>query len=464
MSIPFPVLGALVVIGLLIGCVYIYGLSKKWGILVPYAGMLLFGSMALPLTWNDRINPTVWLPIQRIRSELFLASGAAALLVVLFQSRRLRGKAQSLSVWLLVTAGMYAALLRFVHDSPAQGAFSIAFGIATLLPLALVAAIAMDDIEDFPILLRTITFVNSIWVAMVFVQIAANPKFVTMGNQYRFVGIFSNPQHSGVLMAFFCVIVLWLLLNDHRKYKLFYLALLGIDGLFLLWSGSRTGMGMTIIGVSAVLYSRAGRAILFLPIVAIISFVGLKMMIGVLGIDFGVERLTSTANTRDYAWWKLFTTGMENPLFGVGTLESEKSENSWLFGFAAFGIGMVSLLVLMTVVAMAEFLQSLRLRFSMPAHLRPMLDLTLGLIAMYFAGAMLEGYIISRVSSALCFYPIAASAGAIIRRHARLYQSDGSYDQNDLYSDDGEYADYGDSNEYDDYGDQGDNQSSAAYS
>ncbi len=439
MSIPFPVLAALICIGLIVSIVYTVGLTKKWGILLPFAGMLLFGSMSLPLDWNDRINPTVWLPIQRIRSELFLVSGAAGLLLVFFQISRLRGKKLSISVWTLVLAGMYAALLRFVHDSPSEGAFSVAFGICTLIPVALTATIVMDSLDDLVTLLRTVALTNIVWIFMVIIQIGANPKYVTMGNELRFVGILANPQHSGVLMAFFCVITLWLLTNDSRKLKAIYTILLGINCLFLLWTGSRTGLGMTIIGVSSILYTRVGRVILLLPLVGILTYVGLKVVVNVIDIDFGLNRLASTTNTRDYAWWKLLNTGLENPLFGVGTLESEKSENSWLFGFAAFGIGMLVMTIAMTFFAMWECFRLFRTRSWLPKYYRPYADLVIGIMAMYFAGAVLEGYIISRVSAALCIFPLAAGAGAMIRKFASEYR-DGNYVTDEYET----YSEYGD--------------------
>lgn len=431
MDIPLPILGVLALILLIGGAVYLFGLTKKWGILVPYCAMFLFGSMSLPLTWDDRVNPTVWLPIQQNRSTLYLISGIAALGMVFAQASHLRGKRQSISVWLLVGAGLYAAMLRFVHDGASEGASSVVFAMCTLLPLALLPSLVIREIDDFKLVLRAMVVVNIVWAGMVLVQIGVNPTFVTLGNQFRFVGIYANPQHAGVLMAFWCVIVLWLTLNDDRKYRLIYLALLGLNGAFLLWTGSRTGLGMTLIGVSAVLYTKAGRAILMLPVVAIITYVGLKVIVNVLGIDFGIERLASTDNTRDYAWWKLLKTGMENPLIGVGTLESEKSENSWLFGFAAFGIVMLSTLLLLTFVAVIESLKGLRARFSMSPHYRPMMDLVLGVVAMYFAGAVLEGYMISRVSATLCIYPVIAGAGALLRQSVSAQQP--------LYDDNYEY-------------------------
>lgn len=433
--------------------VYLVGLGKKWGILVPFAGMLLFGSMALPLDWNDRVMQTVWLPIQTQRSALFLGMGVVGLSVVLIQFGRFVRKPVSVSAVFLLMMGLYAALLRFVHDGSSEGASSVVFAFSTLVPLVLVSTISIDEPTDFLLVTRVIAAVNAVWVGMCGVQFLADPRLLTLGNQFRFMGILSNPQHAGALMAFMAVIMLWLLFNDSQKrFKLIYMGLIFANILLLIWTGSRTGLGMFMIGMSAVLYTKAGRTILFLPIVAIVAYVGIKFLINTLGLEIGVERLASTENTRDYAWWKLYSTGMENPLFGVGTLESEKSENSWLFGFAAFGIGMLALSVMFTLSAVWECWRLVRTRHWLPAYYRPYSDLMVGVMAMYFAGAVLEGYMVSRVSASMCIYPAIAGAGAMFRRFARQYHEAG-YVEDDSYGGESAYEDneaYGDGG----YGDQ----------
>ncbi len=443
---PVPILIALISFGLIAGLIYLLGLTKKWGILLPFAGMMLFSSMALPLTWNDRLNPTVWLPLQSTRSSLFFASGIAATLVVLFQINRMRGKHISVSAYILFFIGLYGALLRFVHGDAADGAFSVVFTLFTLTPLLLAAAIVIDEFQDLRLIFRSIALVNIAWVGMVFVQIAVNPKFVMQGNEYRFVGLLSNPQHSGVLMAFLCVIVLWLLLNDQRKYKIIFIGLLSINGLLLLWTGSRTGLGMAVIGTSAVLYSRAGRAILLLPLVGILGYISLKIMVDVVGIDLGFERMASTENTRTDAWLMLIETAKESPLFGVGMGEMDRSENSWLYGYASYGIGMLILLLLMTFVSMVEIAKSIKYRFTMPHEYRPYLDVLIGIMLMYYAGAVLEGYMISRVSVTICVFMVASVANINIRKLA-VQNHDYAYDEN-LYE---EYSHQDSSNKYDDY-------------
>jgi len=443
-----PILGA-IIIGLIAGVIYASGFTKKWGILVPFTGLFFFSSIALPVSWNGRLNPTVWLPVQSIRSKLFLGAGVAAMLVLLIQVQRLKGKSIPISAILLVCIGFYASLLRFVHGGVTDGFSSIAFSFFTLIPLVVTTALVLDEYRDLRLIFRSIMLVNIAWIGMVFVQIAINSRYITQGNEHRFVGLLSNPQHTGVLMAFLVVITLWMLLNDVGKYKIIYIGLLSINGIFLLWTGSRTGLGMGVIGISAVFYSRAGRAILILPVVGLLGYISLKLMVDVVGIDLGFERMTSTKNTRSDAWRELLISAQQNPMVGVGMDELERSENSWIYGFASYGIGMLILLLLMTFVATIEILKSIKVRFSLPQEYRPSLDVLVGLMLMYFAGAVLEGYMVSRVSATICIFMVAAVGNVCIRKLALREE----YDP-DSYEEHAEFAHEQYEHEYSEYGDE----------
>lgn len=442
LELPMPILGAMalvVVVGLF---VFVLGLTKKWGMLYPYALMVLFSCMATPMDWRDRVIPTVWLPIQQNRSTLYLAAGIGASLMMLAQINNLRGKPQSSMSWIILTAGFYAAMMRFVHEGPASGVASVFFAVMTLVPMVLLPAIVIRELDDFKLILRAIVISNCVWVLMVLMQIAVNPTFVTLGNEFRFMGLLSNPQHAGVMLPHICLILIWLIINDSNKYRLFYLFLIGVNGVFLLWTGSRTGAGMIVIGLCAIFYSRAGKAVLIFPVLMLLAYIGLKFMTNVVGNDIGVNRLVSMDNTRDEAWQRLIQQGLENPLTGVGVEGSEKSENSWLYALACYGVGMLAILSLLSAVAFAVGFKWFRARFSIPRYYRPMIDLCIAGVAMYFAGAVLEGYMISRVSASLCFFPIYCGVGAILCRTARTQDAQ-------VYEEAYEYDEYWDS-----YGDE----------
>ncbi|MEX0876989.1 MAG: hypothetical protein WD114_05980, partial [Phycisphaerales bacterium] len=214
-------------------------------------------------------------------------------------------------------------------------------------------------------------------------------------------------------------------------------------GVMLMWTGSRTGMGMTGIGVSAVLYSRAGKAILLLPLAGLVGYISVKVMVDMFGLTMGFERLTSTEDTRGDAWRVLIQTGIDNAVVGVGTDVSERSENSWLYGMAAYGVGMLVLLLIFTAAATIEIMQSFRTRFTLPGEYRPYIDGVIGIMLMYFAGAVLEGYMVSRVSATICIFMAASVANAQLRRLAKeQYGQLGEYEYG--YEEYAEYAEYDD--------------------
>lgn len=73
---------------------------------------------------------------------------------------------------------------------------------------------------------------------------------------------------------------------------------------------------------------------------------------------------------------------------------------------------------------------------------------------MYFAGAVLEGYMVSRVNSVLCFYIPIATAGALFRKFAKQYHEAGYMEDDGYGSESSEYADYGAYEGFEEYGDE----------
>lgn len=428
MNLTAPALGMFGLLCLAWLLLYLIGLGKRWGLVVVFGLMLLASAMALPLDWRGVVLQTVWLPIQSRRSLLFMIAGVFGVAMLMTQFSRLKGRPVSLAGLVLGVMALYASLLRLYHGGPADGFQSLVFTAVTILPLLLVGPLSVDRPEDVKLTVRAVAVVNMVWVGMCALQFVANYNYLTLGNEFRFVGLMSNPQHTGALIAFWGVVSLWLLLNDTgRMLRFLYLGLCGANLVILMWTGSRTGLGMTVIGSAAVLYTRAGRGVLFMPVVLILGYAAFKAMLAVTNLDVGVDRLTSTTDTRSHAWGTLIRVGMDNPLFGAGTDEAEKSENSWLYAFASYGIGMLLLAMLLTLVAMFEWFRAVRHRAALDLPGRRLLDLALGVVAMYFAGAVLEGYIISRVSPSLCFFMLFSGILAALRRQAIANQQAGAY-------------------------------------
>jgi len=392
--------------------------AKKRGMLIAFGGLLLFGSIAVGRDWKDNAIPGIWLTIQSYRSEGYFLFGVLLLGLILIQIWRGSGKGVSAAAWLLVLLSFYAATLRFFHNGPADGLFSIAFVIGTVVPVAMLPRLVIDDFEDFLRILRTVCVVSTGWLAMCAMQFVVNPRHLTTGNENRFLGLLSNPQHAAALAAFTAVVAVWLLLNDsYRRYVLVYAALAGINMILIAWAGSRTGMGMVVVGLSFVLFSRAGRAILLLPIVALLGVVLFKLLGQAEGLGSGLDRLASTENTRSEAWQTLLATGRGAPMIGVGMEDIDRSENSWLYAFAAYGIGAAALSVLATALMVWEMLKLGAKRFGAEVLAKPYIDFVLGFVMMYLAGAVFEGYMIARVGAPSVFIVMVLSMGAVLRKN-----------------------------------------------
>ena len=416
--------GAFVLIAGVIGFIVLAFMATKRRLLtVPMGAMLFASCLGVPLNPNGTMIRTVWLPLQTERSGLFLMFGIALGMHTVFHLRGIVGKFPSAQAFGVMLMGYYAALLRFAHVSPADSMLSMLYASATLLPLWLAVPILMDAFEDAFRILRMISAVNLLWILGVAVQVGVNPQGVVVGREQRFVGLLANPQHAGCLVAVFLAVSLYLFLNDsHKRVRLANLVLVGANVILLAWSGSRTGLGMAVLGVTGVLYARVGRAILWLPAMAIAAVIMFKIL-EVLGIEVGFARLASTENTRASAWNTLYQRGLDSPVIGNGVQGAGDSENGYLYGFASYGVGMI--LLIFTLIAISAF-TSLKLwarRKYLPVQYKALADMLIAYNAVYFGGSFFEGYMMARVAANLTFFMIfAGMASALIQltdRHVR---------------------------------------------
>jgi hypothetical protein len=224
-------------------------------------------------------------------------------------------------------------------------------------------------------------------------------------------------------------LLLWLGLNDpKRSLAPLWLAATGFGAICLLLSGSRTGVALFILGSVFVLYARIGRAVVLLPFAALFGYLGLKLL---RDLDLtGAERLVSGTDTRTAAWARLLETGLENPLIGVGFYKLTANENSYLIAMAAYGIGMLVLVLLLVAVWCLLALKLFTVRSWLTPYQRRLADLVFAYTAMYFAGAVFEWYIIARldnnllvaitITTTMMWLLRQAHANRVAHDHARL--------------------------------------------
>lgn len=379
-------------------------------------GMMVFVS-ALSVSVNFYGMPIrIWLnPIQSMRSELFLALGALLGIAILGHTARLGERRVSKQGVLLFVMAIYASALRVVHEGPGDGVQSLVFACATILPLLLAVPLLIDDVDDVYGMLWLLVLVNAAWLGGVAIQYGIDPGALSKGRQGRFFGLLGNPQHAAVFLGVLGAITFWMFLNDPRtRRRPFYGVLLGANMVFLAWTGSRTGMAMFVIGVVVSVYGRFGRTILLLPAVFVVGLAGFWIA-NRLGIDLGsADRLLSTQDTRSASWQNMIQSGMRNPAIGVGISRAGDSENSYLYAFAAYGVGMIALIAVLLGTSALICLKLFRQRRHVAPQHRPIIDLVLGYNAMYFAGGVLEGYMMARVAASLVFLVVFGSIASRI--------------------------------------------------
>lgn len=386
--------------------------------LVMLALMLFVASLAPHVTWEETTYQTWLLPLQMQRSIVFIVFGAVLLLGVVFQLGALRGFRFPVQAWFILAISLYAAMLRFVHDGLDEGLTSL-FAALLVIPTVTLASGALVQTSGSVVpLARAIAGFGLLWIGASFVQFVLNRSLVITIQPVRFIGMSGNPQNAAIMLAPLGIVTLWLGLHDYRRtLRPFWWTMLALVVILLLWTGSRTGILMLMIGGAFTAYGRLGGMIFVLPVLGVLLAMLLEV-VQAAGIELATERLTHGGNTRADRWRTLWRGAMENPVFGAGQGADFGSENSVLFAFASYGI--VELLLVLAFIVYSGFLglRLFRLRRHVDRDLRAAIDLFLAYNGAYFVGSIFEGYIISRVSVNLVLILVFAAVGSFILREA----------------------------------------------
>ncbi len=404
-------------------------------------GMLFFACLSYGVKYDSgvgTVNVTWMLPIQAARSDLYLALGVLLCIFTLVGVRGLRSGDVPIQGFIFLLIGLYASVLRVMHDGPVEGLQSIGFSLATVLPVILTVPSLLRDYEDCLKLLRVIMFVSIIWAACCAVQFVINPQALLAKDQGgRFMGMTGNAQFVALQCGVWSFVALWLLLNDSKsRFRLIWLGLVGINLIFTAWTGSRMGALVVVTGSSFVLLSRIGRAVLFLPVAALVT-VGLYQLSEDLSIGVNIERLVSREDTRSHVWYNQLGVAMENPFIGTGFAESGGSENSYFLGIAAYGAGM-GILMLVLLIATGFMMARLYLRRKLlPPEQRPIVDLIVGFNLAFFLAAFFDGVLVSRIGGSLSHMLMFSSLAL------RISQLQAEAQQHRLYPEHADEADQG---------------------
>jgi len=197
--------------------------------------------------------------------------------------------------------------------------------------------------------------------------------------------------------------------------------LTGFLVVFLLWSGSRTGVLMTLTGLGLMFRHQLGRLLETTILVAAMVMFAWQVT------DFGESSAiiqqrfgrSVLVNTREGTWNYMLRIFVENPAFGSPE-DVGGSENSYLGALARFGlVGTAPLFVSMTMVLMA-LVKLNRKRSGFEEH-AILVDLVTGGFFSLAIGAVFEGYLMATLTPMLyMIYIYMAITAYLVDQQERL--------------------------------------------
>ena len=224
----------------------------------------------------------------------------------------------------------------------------------------------------------------------------------------RLLGTTGNPQHAATLLATTVPAFLYLIEGEDRFWlKSVWIGFLTLIALGLAMTGSRTGLGTTVIGIM-VFYGFSGKIITRTVLVA--------MTVGIVAIFFdpvsqwfletagsSVERFSNLSlDTRTGVWQSQWRSFINNPLFGA-PLKGERlgyGENSWLATGASLGLMGFIPLLLFGWECLKMMFQLYEYGNRRPIHQQQCNLVIAGLLSL-LAGSFFEGYLLGNLTFSL---------------------------------------------------------------
>jgi hypothetical protein len=172
---------------------------------------------------------------------------------------------------------------------------------------------------------------------------------------------------------------------------------------FLIWTGTRTGLLMALIGVLITFRARLGRFIITGILLAILVLGASTLFQGSFE---GISRLTSTSDTRTAGWRIAFRQFVAHPVLGMISSEQAITESSFISAAAYTGVIGSAILFLAMFLLFLDLFRAYLMRSVLKEH-ATLVDLAAGGIISLVGGAFLEGYLLGVLAFqiiALYFY------------------------------------------------------------
>ena len=370
--------------------------SKPWARLAALTLLVWSTTLSASVVGKEGFNNTLITPLQQIREHtrtVTLVFLAILLLPTLAADKgwRLRLIAAPMALFFAFQL-IYLSMETLLGDAT-RGLLGMGIVVMTLFVIGRGVGSGVRDLRSANAAVKALAGAAVLFALASAVQGIVNPNAIKFNG--RFYATTANPQFASTAIGVMMPAVAYLIIQKGvgKFWRLLMSCTLGLLVVFLLWTGSRTGLLMSIIGLAALFRLRLGKGLVAAAAVAVALLVGLQFFGGQLA---GADRLLSTEDTRTGAWMSQWNAFQNSPLLGNADDLGLASENSVLWTLARYGIvGFLPLLVAMG--AYAWFLVRLQLaRGSLDKPHRLLADLVTSVIVVVGVGSVFEGYLLGQ--------------------------------------------------------------------
>jgi hypothetical protein len=373
-----------------------------------------------------------WLyPLQKLRAESYLALSCVLGLVVLIHASKVVMTRVSTTAVLMLVINIFAGVMD-TRENVRDGALRVGLATVSIGSMALFATAMFRTWDSYLPLMRALGVVGLLWVSGAMVQAVLDKSQMLVNYQTRFVGLLGNPQGTAVYLGPQSAIMLWLLLNDpSRRMRKLWVLLYAILVMMVIWTGSRTGAILAIVGAMFMLRAKLGRSVILVPLFGS-AFFGIALIVQGMGINLPFSRFLEGGDTRTVAWKTLLDDALHAGMFGEGVAGARYVENSFLLGWVTYGPLMLMILLAVVLSLFVMGVKLWKIRHEVPEHIASIIDLFLAYSVMFVVAGQFEWFIISRVDANIPFVVLFSCMGSCILIKAReqrvLRAEAGSYD------------------------------------
>jgi hypothetical protein len=241
--------------------------------------------------------------------------------------------------------------------------------------------------------------------------------------QGRLMGTTANPQHAAVLLAISLLGPAYFLMRSQEFPKWAFWSAIGLCILIthcLILTGSRTGLGVAMIGTGILLRRRFSTNVLVGSAVAVVAAVLLKDTV----FSDKMGRLASVEDTRTAVWTAQWNSFLQHPFWGRPEMgrRFRTGENSWLGMMEATGMLGLSALLLLLIRGGASAGELYR--FSKQQYRRDDVDFCLAGLLAIFAGSFFEAYLLGVITMPILFIAmLSVCCEQVIKDCRRFYKA-----------------------------------------